>query len=495
LRPGVHEVTDNTAVVKAPAVPLAILALASCSLPEPAAEARQALTGPCTVVVAGVAEPARCATVRVRESQASSRDIDLRVIVLPARGGTPLPDPIVPLAGGPGQGAAELTAILAPRYAPYRDQRDIVFVDQRGTGLSNGLQCDAPAAAPAVMGRLFDHARLPACRDDLARHADLTRYTTAIAARDYQAVLDQLGYREANFAGISYGSRMGLEIARQLPLRVRTLTIEAVVPPAFAWPSRGAGDAESALHQLIDDCAADAACRQAFPRFRQDVDLAFTRLRREPAMVTVRDPISAALEAVPFGQTDLAYITRGILYGNDALSLPLWFRLAADGNFDALAQAYVNRARALGAQIAVGVHFGVYCAEDVPLVDWAAAEAAAQGTRLGTFLIDQYRRACEVWPRASVDPSFRNPVHSPVPSLVMAGRRDPVTPPRTAEEAARTLSRSKLVIWPHGGHGNDGLTSADCRVSIMRDFLRTADPGALSTACVTRDRPLPFRLR
>ncbi|HJU43506.1 MAG TPA: alpha/beta hydrolase [Vicinamibacterales bacterium] len=462
----------------------------ACKLPAPAA---QVAAEPC--MVAGIAEPARCSTVRVRESPRSNRDIDLRVIVLTAQTMTALPDPVVPLAGGPGQGAANLAATFAPRYAPYRDQRDIVFVDQRGTGLSNGLRCDGPIATAALMGTLFDHARLPACREALSTRADLTAYTTTAAARDYEAVLDHLGYRQANFIGTSYGSRLALEIARQLPLRVRTLTIEAVVPHTFTWPSRGAADAEAALDTLIDDCAADAACRQAFPRFRQDVDVAFTRLRRAPAMERVRDPLTGAAARVAFSQSDLAYITRGILYGNEALSLPLWFRNAAAGDFSAFAQAYVNRARNLDAQIALGVMFGVYCAEDLPFVDWQAAEAAAAGTRLGTFLLDQYRRACEVWPRANVDASFRTAVHSSVPALVMAGRHDPVTPPRTAEEAVRTLPRSKLVIWPHGGHGTDGLTSQDCRVSIAREFFRTADPAQLSTACATRDQRLPFRLR
>lgn len=185
------------------------------------------------------------------------------------------------------------------------------------------------------MGRIFDHADLPACRDTLARQADLTKYTTALAARDYEAVLDHLGYRQVNIVGASYGSRLALEIARRLPLRVRTVTIESVVPHDFTWPTTGAADADAALNLLIDDCAADAACRQAFPRFRQDVDVAFTRVRREPAMVTVRDPATGTMERVPFGHNDLAYATRGILYGNDSLSLPLWFRNAAEGDFTA----------------------------------------------------------------------------------------------------------------------------------------------------------------
>src|SRR5687767_10269071 len=444
--------------------------------------------------IAGVG-PAWCTTVRVRESASSDRHIDLRVIVLPAQTAAPLPDPILPLAGGPGQGAAELAATFGQRFAPFRDQRDIILVDQRGTGRSNGLQCDPPVVTAELMGRLFDHERLTGCRKDLERTADLTRYTTAAAAADYGAVLDHLGYREVNIVGVSYGTRLGLEIARQLPRRVRTLTIEAVVPPTFTWPSHAAADADAALRLLIDDCAADTSCRQAFPRFRQDIDLAFTRLRREPATVTVRDPATGATERVRFGPSDLAYAIRGILYGNEAMSLPLWFRSAAEGEFTALAQAYVNRARNLGQQIALGVHFGVYCAEDLPFVNWQAAEAAADRTHLGSFLLDQYRRACEVWPRGAVDGSFREPIQTTVPPLAMAGRRDPVTPPRSAEEAVRTLPQSKLVIWPYGGHGTDGLSSPHCRITLMRDFIRTADPAALSLGCVTRDQPLSFRLR
>ena len=470
----------------------ATLTACSATATQPTAPAGPGHVESCDVAGVG---PARCATVRVRESASSTRDIDLRVIVLPAQTATPLPDPILPLAGGPGQGAADLAAVFGQRFAPYRDQRDIVLVDQRGTGQSNGLRCDAPLLTAELMGRLFDHARLPHCRNDLERTADLTSYTTMAAARDYEAVLDHLGYREVNLVGISYGSRLGLEMARQLPLRVRTLTIEAVVPPTFTWPNLGAADADAALSLLIDDCAADTACRQAFPRFRQDVDLAFTRVRREPATVTVRDPATGATERVRFGPSDLAYATRGILYGNDAVALPLWFQSAAGGEFNALAQAYVNRARNLDAQIALGVHFGVYCAEDVPFVNWQAAEAAAAGTHLGSFLLDQYRRACEMWPRAQVDAPFREPVQTSVPTLVMAGRRDPVTPPRTAEEAVRTLPRSKLVIWPHGAHGTDGLSSPQCRMNLMGDFLRTADPTALTLSCVTRDQPLPFRVR
>ena len=471
----------------------AIAAVAACT--QPPASASQAVSlRQCAVD--GVAGPARCGTVRVPESAAdpSGRQIDIAVIVLPAYSATPAADPILPLVGGPGQGSAELAAGQAPRLEPVRAQRDLVLIAQRGTGASHGLQCEPAASASELMGAIFDMARMTACRDRLAQRADLTRYTTALAAADYERVLDVLGYRQVNVIGASYGTRMGLELARRFPDRVRTLTIESVVPVSFDWPTTGAPDSEAALTALIDDCNADPACAGTFGRFRQDIDLAFTRLARGPVTVTVRDTATGRIEQVPFGVTDLAYATRGILYGNDALSLPLWFRRAADGDFDAFAQAYVTRARALETQIARGVHLGVYCAEDLPFVDWAQAERLAAGTRIAGYLIDQYRRACEIWPKGTLPAGFREPVQSNVPTLLMAGRRDPVTPPRTAETVARTLPRSRVLVWQHGGHGTDGLATRECRTSIQGEFLRSADPSRLPTECMTRASVLPFRL-
>jgi pimeloyl-ACP methyl ester carboxylesterase len=399
----------------------------------------------------------------------------------------------VPLVGGPGQGAADLAAFLAQRFADFRDQRDLVFLDQRGTGQSNGLHCQPPASAIDLMGKIFDPSRLQECRDELGSRADLTQYTTAIAAADYEHVFDRLGYQQVNLVGTSYGSRMALELGRRFPTRIRTMTLEGVVTPgAFDWPTMGAADADAALDAVIDDCRNDRFCADRFPYFHRDIDAAFDHVRRQPVTVAVRDPHDNSALELPFGASDLAYATRGILYGNDALWLPELFRQAAAGRYDAFAQAYVTRARTLERQLARGVHLGVYCAEDLPFVDWTKAARLSTNARIGTYLIDQYRRACEIWPRAPIPASYREPVRSSIPTLLMSGRRDPVTPPRTAELAARTLSVSRVLIWPYGGHGTDGLIDRACRTGILTAFVASATPHQLPADCVTRD-PLPFR--
>jgi pimeloyl-ACP methyl ester carboxylesterase len=430
--------------------------------------------------------------VRVPESNGpNARQIDIRVVVLPARAAVPAADPVMPLAGGPGQGAADLAGGYGRQLNGLRDRRDILLVDQRGTGGSNGLLCPSNEPAAALFGHLFNPVRLKQCRDELSKRADLTQYTTPIAAADFVRVWDTLGYQRVSLIGTSYGTRMALELSRQFPARIRSVTLDAVAPISLTWPSLAAPDADAALAALVEDCKADAACARTFPRFAQDVDAAFARVSRQPINVEVRDPHGGETVRVRFGRTDLGYAVRGLLYGDAALSLPLWFRAAAAGSYERFAQAYIDRARLLDGEIADGVHLGVYCAEDLPRVDWQAAAAAARATHLGTYLLDEYRAACAVWPRGKVPPSYYDAIHSRVPTLLLTGRRDPVTPPRTATDAARTLEASRVLLWRYGGHAFDGLLQRGCRAAIVSAFIQTASVDNLPTGCMASS-PVPF---
>jgi pimeloyl-ACP methyl ester carboxylesterase len=198
----------------------------------------------------------------------------------------------------------------------------------------------------------------------------------------------------------------------------------------------------------------------------------------------VVDPSTGAPARVEFSHADLGYAVRGILYG-DGTRLPALFKDAAHGNYAGFAQAYVTRARNLDRQIAEGLLLGVYCAEDLPFIDWPAAHKAATGTRIGTYLLDQYRRACEIWPKGTSPASFRDATRVDVPTLMFSGRHDPVTPPRTAEDAARYLPRSRRLIWKYGGHGVEGPRAA-CRNRIVAEFLSSTDASRIDAACVNQ---------
>ena len=196
----------------------------------------------------GVGDSGRCGVVNVPETSGpAARQIPIHIVVLPARTPAPAPDVVVPLAGGPGQGAASLAGAYGRQLDFLRQRRDILLVDQRGTGASNGLTCEAREPAATLFGHLFNPARLKQCRDEFAKRADLTRYTTPIAAADFAVVWDALGYRRVNLIGTSYGSRMALELARQFPERIRTVTLDGVAPLSLTWPSHAASDADAAL--------------------------------------------------------------------------------------------------------------------------------------------------------------------------------------------------------------------------------------------------------
>jgi pimeloyl-ACP methyl ester carboxylesterase len=439
--------------------------------------------------------PARCGTVEVPESPSAlgSRRLPIRVVVLVARPDRPTDDPVVALVGGPGQAATESAGQSPQRLQAYGQIRDVVLIDQRGTGEAHGLHCPPPPSATDLMGRVFDPARVTSCRDELAARADLTKYTTSLAAGDYARILDRLPYRQVNLWGVSYGTRLALEIARRTPDRVRAMILDAVVPTDFTWPTTAATDLDAGLDAVAGDCARDPQCSAAFPDVGGDIAAAFAGVRLGASAV-VPDPATGTTGRVPFGASDLAYAARGLLYNNGAWSLPLFFREARRGQYEAFAEAYVNRARTLDRTIARGVHLGVYCAEDLPFVDWTRAEAAAATTRLGSYLLDEYRRACEIWPRGTPPADFRAPITVDVPTLLLSGRRDPVTPPWTAEQVVRTLSRARVVVWPFGGHGVDGLVGPDCRGRLVAEFLRTADPDQLPLACTTQDPVRSFWL-
>ena len=163
---------------------------------------------------------------------------------------------------------------------------------------------------------------------------------------------------------------------------------------------------------------------------------------------------SGHMVRVRFGRTDLGYAVRGLLYGDAALRLPQWFKAAASGSYDRFAQAYVDRARALDGEIADGVHLGVYCAEDLPRVDWPAAIAAARPTHLGTYLIDADRAACAVWPRGIV------------PSSVLRTGPQPYTHP-----APDRPSRSGDAAAHRHGRGPDARGITHSPLALRRPRL------------------------
>jgi pimeloyl-ACP methyl ester carboxylesterase len=429
-----------------------------------------------------VAPPVRCGTVPVFEDRdaAEGRRIDLQVIVLGATGDALDPDPVFVLFGGPGQGAAEFALDVAAGFERTRLHRDVVFVDQRGTGGSNPLDCELPEDPAVAFQGVFPRDLMRQCRARLEQHANLALYTTSNFADDLDDVRRALGYERINLSGGSYGTRAALVYARRHPRQVRSMVLDGAFPPTILAGLTYARTADESLRHVFADCRADTACNHAYP----DAEARFDRFWRgyaEPARVVLssRDgPTAVEVSRGVFG-----YGVRGMQYGSGIWHLPKALAGAEAGNLAPVAEAYLGRARSIWDAVSVGLHLSVFCAEDLPYVDPAQVPAMTDGTYLGDYLFEEYRQACELWVRGDIPADFHEPVRSDSPVLIFSGRRDPITPPWLAEEAMETLPNSLQVVFPAGGHGYSGGDGGGCKARLADEFIVAGSVAGLDTGC------------
>lgn len=429
-------------------------------------------------------EGALCGTLTVFEDRAaaSGRTLDLNVVVLPATGEEARPDPLFILTGGPGQGATTVAEPLLRGGLPLRQERDVVLVDQRGTGGSNPLACAPPADPWGFFGSIFGPEEVRACRRALEAKADLTLYTTPVAADDLDQVREWLGYDRINLWGMSYGTRAAMVYLRRHPEHARSAILEGVAALNHFTPVHYAYDAQLALDRLLGECEADPACAEAFPRVRHELRVLVDRLRRGPAATRFETPGGEEVE-VGYSLGDFGYTVRGMLYGNgQAMALPAWIHhAAAEEDFSAFARAYYQRAAGLAQFVADGLYLSIMCSEDVPYFSDEEVRRFTEGTFLGDYLVRDYRRACSLWPRGEIPEGYHEPVATDAPVLILSGDRDPVTPPSWGEEGAREMSSALHLVFARQGHG---VSFNPCVQGIYREFLEAGSVEGLETSCI-----------
>lgn len=459
------------------------------------AEPAQALR-PCRVP--GLAFEVRCGVVSrpLDPARPQGPTIGVHYVVVPATARHKRPDPVVLLAGGPGQSAIDIAPLVLGRLARLHNRRDIVFVDQRGTGRSNPLHCEPDDALPLV-DRIDPDAqvrRLHACRDRLAGSAvpdlrDLAFFTTPLAMQDLEAVRTQLGVAQWNLVGGSYGTRAALDYMRQFPHAVRRAVLDGVVPPDMALPASASPDAQAAFDAMLAACEQDAACRALTPDLRRDWERFLDSL---PRVVTAVHPTSGRSETLMLTREMALGAVRGPLYVPSlAAGLPAAIVSAARGRVEPLLGLSTQRPGARGGRVAVGMHFAVTCAEDVPRLD---TTTDVPGPTFGDSFARMYRRACEGWPRGEVPGDFHSIPAFPRPVLLLSGGADPATPPRHGERVARALGpAARHVVVEHAGHG---VLNLPCMQDVLWRFIDAEDDtkaGAVDAACAAKvPRPPVF---
>lgn len=423
--------------------------------------------GLATCRLSGVEHEAWCGSVErpLDPTQPAGPKIQVRFAVLPALARNRKPDPVFFFAGGPGQSAISLAGPVGRLLARFSNRRDVVLIDQRGTGGSAPLSCDGedprrPLAEAADPERQL--ALLLDCKRRLAAlpHGDLARYTTTVAMQDADAVRQRLGAARINLVGGSYGTRAALEYLRQFPQHVRRVVLDGVAPPDMVLPLAFAPDAQAAFDALLAACEASADCRRRHPALREQWRALLASL---PRPMTVTHPFTGAEEKLTLTREMLAGLVRLPLYAPAlAAALPAALAAAAEGRFTPLLGLSAGMSGRPETAIAQGMHFSVVCAEDAPRMAGAAAAPAGD---FGDGIARLYERACAEWPRGAVPDAFYRVPPSPSPVLLLSGGADPVTPPRHAERVAQALgANARHVVVKEAGHGVMGL-------GCMRDVL------------------------
>ena len=439
---------------------------------------------------------ARCGTMRRPENPAdpASPEIEIRVAVVPALSLAPEPDPFVPIAGGPGQGSVEFYLQIRGALESVRRNRDILLVDQRGTGESSLMDCplDDDALLFETEFGLDDTLEyLRACLDVLPH--DPRYFTTSVAVTDLEAIREALGYSQLNIYGVSYGSRVAQHFARRYPDSTRTVVIDGVVPPQVALGPEIATESQKAVDKILSRCAEDAACDEAFPDIASTFQRVVTQLRAAPVEVSVPHPNTGRHQALVFGPGQFAGAVRMLVYGPNTIALlPLFIHEAGQGNFVPLASQFMLTALSMQDALAIGMHNAVMCTEDIPFLDRTTIDhSSIAASYMGSFQLETLEAMCEIWPAGPIDPEFKAPLETDIPFLLLSGDADPITPPRYAEMAAIDLGNAAHLVGKHQGHGQ---IVVGCMDRIVSDFVSTADPAGLDTDCMSRSFVTPFFL-
>lgn len=419
---------------------------------------------------------ARCGHVRVPENYArpGGRTIGLYVVILPAFRDDGLRDAHFEIDGGPGLAVTDTIDFYLGPGAAYRNKRDLVFMDLRGTGASHPLRCpgievleQTDAWAP-----MYPPDRVATCAAELSAVADLSQYTTRNAASDLESVRVALRYEKVSFLALSYGTSLALVYMKNYPQHVRTAVLIGTAPPDSAPPRDHAPNAAKAMAALFAACEVDPSCRAKYPDPADDFARAQEQLGAERAQIFAE------------------WLRNRMYTPTGARMLPRLLRHAAQGNVSAVSKS-VGPARVF----ADGLYLSMTCSENLPHIDLELAGAAARITPFGDYRLRRQATACAQWPVTRSAPVVLDGIMSPA-VLFVSGEFDPVTPPEWADRMMQYFPVSRHIELPGSGHIFDGMGGIDtCLDPLMLKFLDTGDTGdtaSLDAGCIADMRPPEF---
>lgn len=448
----------------------------------------------CVLEVPGgmLSAQARCGSLEVPENPdlPDGRQIELAYAVVRAPTAQPRPDPVFYLAGGPGQSARDVLPLMRHALRDVNQQRDLIFLDQRGTGASNPLRCDFSAVDPflepdpEVIEALYRD-----CLDGF--DADVRHYLSSDAARDIDALRSHLGYEQINLVGSSYGTRLAQVYLRAYPDRVRSMILDGVVPTRLVLGSEHGRTLDDALARILARCSEDATCDERFPDLPAKLEDLANRFDRDSSQrLTLVHPRTGREQVMELNRDGLAQALRMLAYAAQTQALlPMLIDEAAASDLpERIASQLMQSYEQLDASISVGLEAAIGCSEDWPR--WQTMDTPEEAdTLLGPAMREGRELICAIWPAGEVPDDFHVPFQSDVPVLLMSGEFDPVTPPRYGEEAAAQYPKHRHLIAEGQGHGTLG---SSCGGSLAHRFIEDLDVEGLDASCMERLGPSPF---
>jgi pimeloyl-ACP methyl ester carboxylesterase len=437
-----------------------------------------------------------CGSLSVYENRSSGtgRTIPINVVVIPAIDRTSNGVPVFFLDGGPGVSATKNSGFFADSSNPYRKNHDVVLIDVRGTGASNPLHCrqlQFMASISDQLSEMYPVGAVRECYDSLSGFADLTRYNTVAMAMDMEEIRVWLGYEKIGLFALSFGTRLAQVYMKMFPKSVESCVLWSPTTTNSRMPLYHAKFADESLARLLEDCRRDSLCNLAYPDLEAEFNVLLMNGKAKPFEYR---------EGSLDGDTDRLLIPwhafhtklRSLMYSPYGLrQIPYLIHQSYLGNWKAFIALYPDTAT-YDDFIAEGLYLCVTCTEDVPFIADREADSLTHDTFMGMYRIDRQRKACENWERGVIPADFFEPLVSGIPTLILSGYFDPVTPPSLAATIAGTLSHGYHITIPAMSHVFDGLSNVECFDRMVLDFFD--NPGAApESECVNLMVPPAFR--
>jgi len=443
---------------------------------------------------------AECGELTLKENpaDANSNDISVAILRLPAISPVADADPLFLIQGGPGGSSIDMASQIHGFFADVRKNRDLVFVDQRGTGKSNSLRCEQLTSDELKLPEAEQAekylALMKSCAEKYQHNAAF--YTTVYAVQDLDAVRSALGYKKINLWGGSYGTRVALEYARRYPQQARTIILDGVAPPSIALPKYFARDAMAALVAVNNECLAQTDCAVEFGDIVKKAETVLQRLntlqeKGEPLEISYEHPRNQQTDTLRLTPRSFSSLLFMSLYSRDlTVLLPRAISFAEKEDYRLLAAlSALSAEQAQLMNIAEAMRYSVICNEDWPQL--SASDIEQSEPFFGVPFVKDMQPICALWPKAELPDDYWQPVKSAVPALLLSGKHDPVTPELWAQTVADHLSNATQLSAAGGNHS---ISIEGCVPQLIAQFIERASMQDVKADCVDKIKPLPLML-